>query len=162
MCILLLLSGVFYKYIRSSLLVVLLISSITLLIFCLAFLSIIENGFTELNSVPPKLIPIQNLWIWPYWKKHLCKYNHVKMRSYWIKCKWKWSLVRLFATPRMVAYQAPPSMGFSRQEYWSGLPFPSPADLPNPGIEPGLLHCRPMVYRLIKVGSKSSFWLMSF
>ena len=36
----------------------------------------------------------------------------------------------------MVAYQAPPSMGFSRQEYWSGLPFPSPAELPNPGIEP--------------------------
>ena len=33
--------------------------------------------------------------------------------------------------------QAPPSMGFSRQEYWSGLPFPSPGDLPNPGIEPG-------------------------
>ena len=36
----------------------------------------------------------------------------------------------------MVAYQAPRSMGFSRQEYWSGLPFPSPGDLPNPGIEP--------------------------
>ena len=36
-----------------------------------------------------------------------------------------------------VAYQAPPSMGFSRQECWSGLPFPSPGDLPNPGIEPG-------------------------
>ena len=36
-----------------------------------------------------------------------------------------------------VAYQAPPSMGFSRQEYWSGLPFPSPGDLPDPGIEPG-------------------------
>ena len=35
-----------------------------------------------------------------------------------------------------VAYQAPPSMGFSRQEYWSGLPFPSPGDLPDPGIEP--------------------------
>ena len=35
-----------------------------------------------------------------------------------------------------VAHQAPPSMGFSRQEYWSGLPFPSPGDLPNPGIEP--------------------------
>ena len=35
-----------------------------------------------------------------------------------------------------VAYQAPPSMEFSRQEYWSGLPFPSPGDLPNPGIEP--------------------------
>ena len=37
----------------------------------------------------------------------------------------------------MVTYQAPRSMGFSRQEYWSGLPFPSPGDLPNPGIEPG-------------------------
>ena len=45
------------------------------------------------------------------------------------------SRVQLFATPWTVAYQVPPSMGFSRQEYWSGLPFPSP-DLPNPGIEP--------------------------
>ena len=45
--------------------------------------------------------------------------------------------VRLFATPWTVAYQAPPSMGLSRQDYWSGLPFPSPGDLPNPGIEPG-------------------------
>ena len=35
-----------------------------------------------------------------------------------------------------VARQAPPSLGFSRQEYWSGLPFPSPGDLPNPGIKP--------------------------
>ena len=47
------------------------------------------------------------------------------------------SCVRLFATPWTVAYQAPPLMGFSRQEYWSGLPFPSPGDLPDPGIEPG-------------------------
>ena len=39
--------------------------------------------------------------------------------------------------PTDVAYQAPPSMGFSRQEYWSGLPLPSPGDLPDPGIEPG-------------------------
>ena len=45
--------------------------------------------------------------------------------------------VRLFATLWTVAYQAVWSMGFSRQEYWSGLPFPSPGDLPNPGIEPG-------------------------
>ena len=44
--------------------------------------------------------------------------------------------VRFFATPWTVAYQAPPSMEFSRQEYWSELPFPSPGDLPNPGIEP--------------------------
>ena len=45
------------------------------------------------------------------------------------------SSVQLFATPWTVAYQASPSMGFSRQEFWSGLPFPSPGDLPNPGIE---------------------------
>ena len=47
------------------------------------------------------------------------------------------SRVRLFATPWTVARQAPLSMGFSRQEYWSGLPFPSSGDLPNPGIDPG-------------------------
>ena len=46
------------------------------------------------------------------------------------------SRVQLFATPWTVAYQALPSMGCSRQEYWSGLPFPSPGDLPNPGIKP--------------------------
>ena len=46
------------------------------------------------------------------------------------------SRVRLFATPWTVAHNAPLSMGFSRQEYWSGLPFPSPEDLPNPGTEP--------------------------
>ena len=47
------------------------------------------------------------------------------------------SYVRFFATPWTVAYQAPQSMEFSRQEYWSGLPFPSPEDLPDPGIKPG-------------------------
>ena len=46
------------------------------------------------------------------------------------------SYVQLFATPWTVAHQAPPSMGFSGQEYWSGLPFLSPGDLPDPGIEP--------------------------
>ena len=46
------------------------------------------------------------------------------------------SHVRLFAAPWTEAYQTPLSMGFSRQEYWSGLPFPSPGDLPDPGIEP--------------------------
>ena len=46
------------------------------------------------------------------------------------------SCVRLFAIPRTVAYQAPPSTDFSRLEYWSGVPFPSPEDLSNPGIEP--------------------------
>ena len=45
------------------------------------------------------------------------------------------SPVSLFVTQWTVAYQAPLSVGFSRQEYWSGLPCPSPGDLPNPGIE---------------------------
>ena len=47
------------------------------------------------------------------------------------------SRVLLFATPWTVAHQAPPSMEFSRQEYWSGLPFPSPRNLPDLGIKPG-------------------------
>ena len=56
----------------------------------------------------------------------------------WQKVKVKsLSRVRYSATPWTVAHQAPPSMGFSRQEYWSGLPFPFPGDLPDPGIEPG-------------------------
>ena len=60
--------------------------------------------------------------------------NHIILIPKWVKLL---SHVRLFATPWTVAYQAPPSIGFSRQEYWSGLPFPSPGDLPNPGMEPG-------------------------
>ena len=46
------------------------------------------------------------------------------------------SRVRLFATPCAVTYQAPLSMGLSQEEYWNGLPFPLPGDLPNPGTEP--------------------------
>ena len=58
-------------------------------------------------------------------------------RPYKVKVKVKLlSRVRLFATPWTVAHQAPLSMGFSRQEYWSGLPFPSIWDLPSPRIEP--------------------------
>ena len=45
------------------------------------------------------------------------------------------SCIRIFANPWTVAHQAPLSMGFSRQEYWSGLPFPSPENFPDPGIE---------------------------
>ena len=47
------------------------------------------------------------------------------------------SHVQLFATPCTVARQAPLSMRFSRQEYWTGLPFPPPQDLPDPGTKPG-------------------------
>ena len=56
----------------------------------------------------------------------------------WIGVKVKsLSRVRLFVTPWTVAHQAPQAMGFSRQEYRSGLPLPSPGDLPDPGIEAG-------------------------
>ena len=55
--------------------------------------------------------------------------KEVKVRSF--------SRVRLFATPWTVAYHTHASMGFSREEYWSGFPFPSPEDLPDPGIKPG-------------------------
>ena len=58
------------------------------------------------------------------------------------------SRVRLFATPWTVAHQAPVSIGFSRQEYWSGLPFPSLGIFPTQGSNPGLLHCRQMLYPL--------------
>ena len=66
-------------------------------------------------------------WIYrSIWRLLLVHLSEVKSLSH----------IRLFATPWTVAHQAPLSMGFSRQEYWSGLPFPSPGDLPNPGIEP--------------------------
>ena len=50
---------------------------------------------------------------------------------------WCYSVGSHFAAPWTVACQAPPAMRFPRQEYWSGLPFPSPEDLPNPGIKSG-------------------------
>ena len=63
------------------------------------------------------------------------------------------SRVQLFATPWTVAYQVPLLMGFSGQECWSGLPFPSPGDVPDPGIEPSFLHCRQMLYHLSHQGN---------
>ena len=64
--------------------------------------------------------------------RHTVEFLHLPEIE-WVKSL---SRIRLFATPWTVAHQAPLSMGFSRQEYWSGLPFPSPGGLPNPGIEP--------------------------
>ena len=71
-------------------------------------------------------------WCYLWWRQimNLISSNLVK-----VKVK-SLSHVQLFATPWTVAYQAPPSMGFSRQECWSGLPFLSPGDLPDPGIKP--------------------------
>ena len=59
--------------------------------------------------------------------------SQVDLRKHFVKSL---SRVLLFVTPWTVAYQAPPSMGFSRQDYWSGLPFPSPGDIRDPGIKP--------------------------
>ena len=66
--------------------------------------------------------------------------------------------VRLFLTPWTVAYQVPPSMGFSSQECWTGLPFPPPGDLPDPGIEPRspCIAGRRFTYRLSHQGSPKS------
>ena len=61
--------------------------------------------------------------------------NCVRAKSMHICVSVSRSVVSDFVTPWTVACQAPPSMGFSRQEYWSGLSFPSPGDLPNPGIK---------------------------
>ena len=54
-------------------------------------------------------------------------------------CAQLFRIFQLFATPWTVAHQAPLSMEFSQQEYWSGLPFPSPGDLLDPGIKPASL-----------------------
>ena len=59
------------------------------------------------------------------------------LRFYKVKVKVKSVMSNSLETPWTVAYQAPLSAGFSRQEYWSGLPFPSPGALTNPGIKPG-------------------------
>ena len=74
--------------------------------------------------------------------------------------------VRLFATPWTVAQQAPPSMGFSRQEYWSGLLFPPPGDFPDPGMEPtspalagGFLNTEPPTFPRCGLISRSSWRL---
>ena len=63
------------------------------------------------------------------------------------------SRARLWDPMDSSLHQAPRSMRFSRQEYWSGLPFPSPGNLPNPGIKRGLLHCRQILYHLSHQGS---------
>ena len=76
-------------------------------------------------------IYIYNVNIFIYKSLHIQFYILHKFVCVYIK-----SHVWLFMTPWTVAYHTPPSMGFSRQEYWSGLPFPSPGDLPDPGIEP--------------------------
>ena len=109
--------------------------------FCLLFFSFISgtmifhmlDHFFRLYS----LLFIYMCIIIIIWWFNIFKYC-IFVMNFHLKVKVKLlSHVQHFATPWTVAYQAPQSMEFSRQEYWSGLPFPSPGDLPNPGIEPG-------------------------
>ena len=72
---------------------------------------------------------------------------------FWYVCTLSW--IQLFVTPRTVAHQAHLSMRFPRQEYWSGLTFPPLGDLPHPGINSHLLHCRWILYLLSHWGSPS-------
>ena len=67
-----------------------------------------------------------------------------------------------FVTPWTVGSQAPLSMGFPRQEYWSGLPFPSPGDLPDPGIEPESPALQEILYQLSYQGSPLLQLICSF
>ena len=65
----------------------------------------------------------------------------------------RFSRVRLCETPETAAHQAPPSLGFSRQEHWSGLPCPLQGIVPMQGLNPGLPHCGQMLYHLSHQGS---------
>ena len=70
-------------------------------------------------------------------RQYSALFKSTELRDRCVRVLICFSCVRLFVTLWTVACQAPLSMGFSKQEYWSGLSFPSPGDLPNPGIEPG-------------------------
>ena len=87
---------------------------------------------------PPS--PIPSLWVVPVHQPQassivIHSVSNLPFKAFLVKVK-SLSCVRLFAIPWTVVYQASLSMGFSRQEYWSGLPFHSPGDLPDPGIKP--------------------------
>ena len=73
-----------------------------------------------------------NLCLWCMRVRHMARWWHSKEK---MKESVSHSVIYLFATPWTVAYQVPPSMGFSSQECWSGLPCPIPGDLPDPGME---------------------------
>ena len=106
---------------------------------CLLMLLIIYNMPRE-SSICLVWFIHQNWRTWKFWA-HVLKELMVECLELAghiaCMCVCVWSVVTDSATPWAVARQAPLSMGFPRQEHWSGLPFPSPGDLPNPGIEPG-------------------------
>ena len=90
---------------------------------------------------------------------HICKTLHLS-QYFVVVVQWL-SHVQLFATLWTIAHQAPLSMGFPRQEYWSGLPFPSPGDLPNPGIKPMSPEFAGRFFTTEPPGKPSQFFLPS-
>ena len=116
---------------------------------CLACCSPWDQSQTQLSDWTTTLKNIQdNKKI--KWLSKLCSEPERARKEKKVKLL---SRVQLFVTPWTVACEAPLSMEFSRQEYWSGLPFSSPGDLPDPGIEPGLLYCGQTLYHLSHQGS---------
>ena len=96
-----------------------------------------ERGVSEWLPVD-KYRPSGLIFILFFWKVCMCIFwiiDNVSLGSYVCMLN-RFSRVQLFETLWTLVYQASLSRGFSRQEYWSGLPFPSPGDLPDPGIEP--------------------------
>ena len=94
----------------------------------------LTNKSGKLKFNVKSIIPMETL---AYWYKIACEIQ--RTIGYFLQALLKvksLSCVQLFVTPWTGAYQTPPSMEFCRQEYWSGLPSPSPGDLPNPGIKP--------------------------
>ena len=92
-----------------------------------------KNSVSKTDLCPIDWLPISNSFFRIYprtFVENRCFFPFSPMKAESLSRVW------LFATPWTVAYQAPPSMGLSRQEYWSWLPFPSPGDLPDPGIKP--------------------------
>ena len=80
-----------------------------------------------------------------HWKAGSLPWSHLESASSWCTCAQLYSLW-LFVTPWAVAHQAPLSIGFFRQEYWTGMPFLPSDDLPSSAIESCLLHCRGILY----------------
>ena len=93
-------------------------------------LTIRSHGIKHIMGITASLLP--KSWLASEKTAMYSESNHVG-GGIALVAKLCWTL----ATPWTVARQAPLSMGFSRQEYWIGLPFPSPGNLPNPGIKPG-------------------------
>ena len=96
------------------------------------------------NSIPSKMCRFVSIWLWPLLMSSFVEFYLLTPASVFLgppvskteQCACMLSFIQLFATPWTVAHQAPLSMEFSRQEYWSELPSATPGDLSNPGIKP--------------------------